>query len=162
MLMNEKFNLMGIGAPYATAVIRGNAANSALHGTVDFMRCRRGTLVAAELWGLPNDTAPCSPNICAMHIHAAGNCSEGEMPPFSGAGGHYDPKGCPHPAHSGDCPPLFAERGYALSLFYTERFTPGEIIGRAVIIHSQRDDFTTQPAGDSGQRLGCGVIKALK
>ena len=97
-----------------------------------------------------------------MHIHAAGNCSEGEMPPFSGAGGHYDPKGCPHPAHSGDCPPLFAERGYALSLFYTERFSPGEIIGRAVIIHSQRDDFTTQPAGDSGQRLGCGVIKALR
>ena len=81
---------------------------------------------------------------------------------FASAGGHYNPKNCPHPAHAGDLPPLFGNQGYAWQGFYTERFIPDDVVGKAVIIHGQRDDFTTQPAGDAGSRIGCGVIRAYR
>jgi Cu-Zn family superoxide dismutase len=45
--------------------------------------------------------------------------------------------------------------------FVTTRFTVRDIIGRSVVIHMNRDDYTSQPAGDSGQRIGCGVIRVL-
>lgn len=59
-------------------------------------------------------------------------------------------------------PPLFSNRGYAWQGFYTDRFTPWEVMGRSVIIHAKRDDFTTQPSGDAGDRIGCGVIRGLR
>lgn len=148
------------GRSAARASIKGDAAHPKLHGTVSFFPYRNGTLVLAELWGLPYDPAPCAPSIYAIHIHAGGDCSGDRNAPFSGAGGHYNPRNCPHPAHAGDMPPLFGNRGYAFLSFYTERFTPSEVVGKTVIVHSQRDDFTTQPAGDAGARIGCGVIRA--
>ena len=56
-------------------------------------------------------------------------------------------------------PPLFSNRGYALQAFLTDRFTVGEILGRTVIIHDGTDDFTSQPAGNAGARIACGVIR---
>ena len=112
----------------------------------------------AELWGLPYDSAPCTPNVYVIHTHAGGGCS-GD---FFDAGGHYNPDNCPHPAHAGDMPPLFGNRGYAWQGFYTERFTPKEVVGKTVIVHDQRDDFKTQPAGDAGGRIACGVIRAYR
>lgn len=153
----NEFIISILGRPAAHADISGDSAHPKLRGHVDFFTHKSGTIVISELWGLPYDMSPCGANIFAMHIHSSGNCS-GDMP-FSAAGGHYDTTGCPHPAHTGDMPPLFGNRGYAWQSFYTERFTPGEVIGRAVIIHARRDDFTTQPAGDAGERIGCGVIK---
>ena len=150
------------GRPAAEANVRGDAAHAKLHGTVRFFPYRSGAIVLAQLWGLPYDPAPCAENIYAMHIHAGGDCAGGMQTPFSGAGGHYNPDNCPHPAHAGDLPPLFGNRGYAWQGFYTERFTPGELIGRTVVIHGQRDDFTAQPAGDAGGRIGCGVIRASR
>lgn len=72
---------------------------------------------------------------------------------------HYDPEGCEHPYHSGDLPPLFGNDGLALSIFLTNRFSVGEIIGKTVLIHERPDDFTTQPSGNSGMKIACGVIK---
>lgn len=143
-------------APFARALVRGDAAHPALRGSVDFFSWLDGVMVAAEVWGLPYDAAPCADNLCALHIHAGGDCTAD----FLSAGGHYDPANCPHPAHAGDLPPLFSNRGYAWGACYTERFTAAEIIGKAVIVHAQRDDFTSQPAGDAGARIGCGVIQA--
>lgn len=149
-------------APAARASVKGDTGHSALHGTVDFFPYRNGTLVLAEIWGLPYDPAPCASNVYAMHIHAGGDCT-GEMNmSFAGAGGHYNPNNCPHPAHAGDLPPLFGNRGYAWQGFYTERFAPSEVIGKTVIVHDQRDDFKTQPAGDAGGRIGCGIIRAYR
>jgi len=65
-----------------------------------------------------------------------------------------------HPHHAGDLPPLFGNNGYALSMFLTTRFSVSEIIGRTVILHSAPDDFTSQPAGNSGVKIACGVIVA--
>ena len=74
---------------------------------------------------------------------------------------HYNPRGCPHPAHAGDFPPLLANRSYALQVFLTDRVTLSEIIGRTVIIHAEPDDFTTQPGGSAGKKIACGQIQAV-
>ncbi len=148
--------------PAARAEIRGGAETPVLHGRADFYAHMTGALVAVELWGLPYDPTPCAENIYALHIHAGGSCTDGGGMAFSGAGGHYNPKNCPHPAHAGDLPPLFGNRGYAWQAFYTARFSVREIIGKTVIVHSRRDDFTSQPAGDAGGRIGCGVIRRLR
>lgn len=144
--------------PAARASIKGSAEHPKLHGTMSFYPYRNGAIVLAELWGLPYDSAPCAPNVYAIHIHAGGGCS-GD---FFDAGGHYNPDNCPHPAHAGDMPLLFGNRGYAWQGFYTERFTPKEVVGKTVIVHDRRDDFKTQPAGDAGGRIACGVIRAYR
>ena len=73
--------------PAARASIKGGAEHPKLHGTMSFYPYRNGAIVLAELWGLPYDSAPCAPNVYAIHIHAGGGCS-GD---FSDAGGHYNP-----------------------------------------------------------------------
>lgn len=78
--------------------------------------------------------------------------------PFADAMSHYNPNDCEHPHHAGDLPPLFGNDGFALLLFLTSRFSVDEIIGKTVIIHDQPDDFTTQPSGNSGTKIACGVI----
>lgn len=161
-LLNQRWN--GFPAnlrPFARAGVRGDASHAALAGAVDFFSWRGGIVIMAELWGLPYSSEPCAANICALHIHAGGDCGSADTA-FSGAGEHYNPHGCPHPAHAGDLPPLLVSRGYAWQACYTERFTPEEIIGKTVVIHSQRDDFTSQPTGDAGDRIGCGVIQARR
>ena len=146
------------GRPAARAVVKGDQEHQELHGTVDFFPYHPGTLVLVRMWGLPDDADPCAPNIYAMHIHAGGDCSGDMNMAFSGAAGHYNPGNCPHPAHAGDMPPLFGNGGYAWQSYFTDRFTPGEVVGKTVIVHAQRDDFSSQPAGDAGGRIGCGLI----
>jgi Cu-Zn family superoxide dismutase len=93
------------------------------------------------------------------HIHEGGKCSGNENDPFADAGTHFNPYNCAHPEHAGDLPPLFGNKGYAWSSVLTNRFTVSDVIGRTVIIHSRPDDFTTQPAGNSGEKIACGVIR---
>lgn len=145
----------------AAARIAGSGKYPELYGEVEFFRAAHGTVVVAELFGLPDAGGACAPNIYGFHIHEDGNCSGNMSDSFKNAGMHFDVDNCPHPAHTGDMPPLFAFRGYAWSAFYTERFTPDMVIGRSVIVHSQPDDFTTQPSGNSGDKIGCGVINAV-
>jgi len=65
----------------------------------------------------------------------------------------------PHGNHAGDFPVLFSNNGVARMCFFTNKFKVADIIGKAVVIHQNPDDYRTQPAGDSGKRLACGVIK---
>ena len=78
---------------------------------------------------------------------------------FPGTGGHFNPAGAPHPAHAGDLPPLLSCGGRAYLAVLTDRFTVADIIGRTVVIHGGSDDFRSQPAGDAGTKIACGVIK---
>lgn len=64
-----------------------------------------------------------------------------------------------HPDHAGDLPPLMRSNGNAFSAVVTDRFTPSDIVGRTVVIHSNPDDFSTQPSGNAGKKIACGVIR---
>lgn len=142
--------------PKAMAWVRGNAQAPGLSGLVKFYETPYGgVIVEAEVFGLPNISVPGSSNFYGMHIHENGVCA-GD---FSSAGGHYNPTGQLHPMHSGDLMELLGNQGYAWAAFYDKRFTIEEILGKSVIIHAQPDDFFSQPAGDSGARIGCGVIE---
>ena len=71
------------------------------------------------------------------------------------------PNACLHPYHAGDMPPLFAVGSRAFLAFFTDRFTASEIFGKTVIVHDGRDDFTTQPSGNAGKKIACGVISGV-
>ena len=142
--------------PAAMAWVTGKGAYSELSGLVKFYRTPyEGVLVEAEIFGLPNISTQDSSDFYAMHIHQNGDCSGS----FEKTGGHFNPSNPVHPEHAGDMVPLLGNQGYAWTAFYDKRFTIEDIIGKSVIIHSRRDDFTTQPAGDPGEKIGCGVIR---
>lgn len=152
------FKVLEGKAPAAIAQMKGNSAYPDLRGIVEFYQIPlRGVLVAAEITGLPTNIPEEQRGFFAMHIHEVGDCTL----PFDKVGTHYNPTDQPHPYHAGDLMPLLNNRGYAWSAFYDERFTIEEIIGRAVIIHLHRDDFTSQPSGDAGEMIGCGEIKRI-
>lgn len=144
--------------PHLIASVKGSPEYANVHGVVLFFQTEHGTLVLADISGLPNSPEPCRNSIFALHIHSGGSCSGNEENPFADALGHYNPANCPHPYHAGDLPPLFGCQGYAFSCFLTGRLAVKEIIGRTIIIHDQPDDFTTQPSGASGKMIACGVI----
>lgn len=147
--------------PQAVAHLRGSKDYPALRGEVRFYQTRNGVLVAAELSGLPAPAGACRSPVFAFHIHSGGACAGNTEDPFAQALTHYNPQNCPHPHHAGDLPPLFGNDGRALSIFRTNRFSLSEVIGRTVIVHAGPDDFTSQPAGNAGAKIACGVIRRL-
>lgn len=150
--------LLQYNHPKAAAWVTGNADNPQLSGLVKFYQTfYNGVLVEAEIFGLPNVEELKGSNFYAMHIHQFGDCSDN----FSKTGEHYNPENNLHPSHAGDLLPLLANQGYAWSAFYDKRFTIDEIIGKSVIIHSGPDDFTTQPSGNAGIKIGCGEIRRI-
>lgn len=143
----------------AAAEVRGSSKYPSLRGKVTFMQMTNGVLVTAEVSGLPYKDAECSNGIYAFHIHSGGSCTGNGEDPFADTDGHYNPTNCPHPYHAGDLPPLFGNKGYAYMSVFTDRFTVREIVGRTVVIHANFDDFSTQPAGNAGAKIACGVIR---
>ena len=148
--------------PQAYANIRGSENYSDIYGLMLFYQTRHGVIVAIEATGLPIYTESCKKPIFALHIHEGGACTGNVNDPFSDAKTHYNPNNCPHPYHAGDMPPLFGANGRAFSVFLTDRLTVREIVGRTAIIHLHPDDFHTQPAGNAGEKIACGVIKAVR
>lgn len=145
-------------APAAIAHVQGGSLAPALSGTVSFSPVCGGVLVTARLTGLPAPPEPCQAPFFGFHIHAGTACSGVD---FSDSDGHLNPEDCPHPHHAGDLPPLWGCGGRAFLSVLTDRFTIPEIIGRTVIVHQDPDDFTSQPAGNSGAKLACGIIRPL-
>ena len=138
--------------PDAVARIGGGEQAPCLKGSVKFYQLPGGVLVEAELTGLPSQP---SSGFFAFHIHEKGDCWDQGFP---NTGGHYDPSGRPHPFHTGDLPPLLSCGGRAYLAVITGRFCVKDVIGRAVVIHAGPDDLHSQPAGNAGAKIGCGVI----
>lgn len=138
--------------PGAIAHIQGDAAHPALQGTVRFYPRNRGTLVVADVIGLPDSDS----GFFGFHIHEGNDCSGTG---FSATGGHFDPRKRPHPQHAGDLPPLLSDDGTAWFSVLTGRFQVRDVIGKTVVIHSKPDDFNTQPSGNSGTKIACGIIR---
>lgn len=143
--------LIPTGKPEAAACIQGDRA---LRGTVKFYALGECTLVVADIQGLPSN----STGFYGFHIHEGDSCL-GET--FPNTGGHYNPYSAAHPQHPGDLPPLLSQNGTAFLAVRTGRFRIRDIIGRTVVIHSDADDFRSQPAGNAGRKIACGVIRKL-
>ena len=146
-------------SPQATAQISGSPAYPSIKGIVRFYQTELGVLVVADIAGLPMSNNVCDSPIFAFHIHSGTSCTGTPEDPFAAAMAHYNPDNCPHPYHAGDMPPLFGNDGFAFGAFVTDRFAVDEIVGRTVIIHDKPDDFTSQPSGNSGTKIACGVIR---
>ncbi len=144
--------------PNAISYINGGVLEPQIRGKMCFWQTQRGVLIAAEILGLKSSQNPCESSIFGFHIHEGESCSGENDDAFSDTMGHYNPNGCPHAQHAGDLPPLFENNGYAFLSFLTNRFTVSEIVGKTVVIHSLPDDFTTQPSGNSGEKIACGEI----
>ncbi len=147
----------------AVAVIHPTRGNK-VEGTVRFEPVAGGVRVTADLQGLkPNSTH-------GFHIHEFGDCS---APDASSAGGHYNPEGHHHAGpkagmrHAGDMGNIKADsKGNAHLELTLDNITvdgsKNPILGRAVIVHQKADDLKSQPTGDAGGRIGCGVIGLAK
>jgi Cu-Zn family superoxide dismutase len=129
-------------------------------GTVTFTQNDGKTRVVANVTGL-------KPGKHGFHIHEKGDCS---APDASSAGGHFNPGGHKHGApeaaehHSGDLGNIEADAKGRARLnrtvdFLTVADGPNSVVGKAVIVHAQEDDLQTQPTGNAGGRLACGVIE---
>ena len=147
-------------SPGAVALLSGSEKYPDLRGLIGFYPTDRGVLTVARFVALPKSEA-CASRFFALHIHGGGECKGNSIDPFAAAGTHFDPHACPHPYHAGDLPPVMESMGGALSVFLTDRFTLDEIIGKSVILHDRPDDFTTQPAGNAGEKIACVVIQRL-
>lgn len=138
--------------PSAIARIQGDAAHAVLQGTVKFYPRQNGTLVVADVMGLPDSDT----GFFGFHIHEGSDCSGTGFP---ATGSHYNPLGQIHPRHAGDLPPLLSDNGTARLSVLTGRFQIRDIIGKTVVIHSKPDDYTTQPSGNAGAKIACGIIR---
>ena len=147
--------------PVALAAVQPLGA-STVKGIVRFTQLEHGVEIDADLAGL-------APGSHGFHIHEYGDCSAADG---SSAGGHFNPEGKPHggpdsaEAHAGDYGNLEADAsGHAVLKVVSHRITlepgPNGVLGRSVIVHAKADDLTSQPAGNSGPRIGCGVITPL-
>ncbi len=143
----------------AAAFISGSEKYPNIHGRVLFYGVGRAVLVRAEVMGLPKEDGRCGGRFLGFHIHSGEKCSGNADDAFADTDGHYNPNDRTHPHHAGDMPSLLDANGEALSLFITDRFTLREVIGKAVIIHLMEDDLTSQPAGNSGEKIACGIIR---
>ena len=135
------------------------ASGSNVRGIVNFIRENDKVRVYASLSGL-------TPGKHGFHIHEKGDCS---APDASSAGGHFNPTGMPHAGphdshrHVGDFGNLEADasgNAHYSQVFSDLRFDgESSIIGRGIIVHAQPDDMKTQPTGNAGGRVACGVIE---
>lgn len=148
--------------PTAAAFIRGSADYPEITGTLALRQTPAGVLVTASFANLPDSRTLCRSDIFALHIHSGTSCTGNAQNPFAAAQGHFNPDGCTHPNHAGDLMPLFASAGRAWYSYLTRRFTIEQVLGRVAIVHRNPDDFTTQPSGNAGEMIACGVIRRWK
>jgi Cu-Zn family superoxide dismutase len=150
----------GSAGANATAAMRDSAGKDL--GTLTLTDSGQSIAVSGRLTGLPRGEH-------AIHIHTVGQC---DAPKFEGAGDHWNPTNKQHGKdsrggpHFGDLPNLTVAQNGSASVQAT---TPGGTLrgpnaaldadGAAVVVHVKRDDYKTQPSGDSGDRIACGVVR---
>jgi Cu-Zn family superoxide dismutase len=142
---------------YAIAVVDGLGDHKA-KGKVTFTQTDDGVEIVGEFTGL-------QPGKHGFHVHEFGDCS---MADGKCAGAHFNPEGAPHAGpedakrHVGDLGNLEADGQGHASYKRTDKLIalngPHSIIGRSLIVHAKADDLKSQPSGDAGDRIGCGVI----
>jgi Cu-Zn family superoxide dismutase len=145
----------------AVAVLHPTKGNS-VRGIVTFTKEKGGIRVVADLEGL-------TPGKHGFHIHEYGDCS---APDGTSAGGHFNPEGKPHGAptsknrHVGDLGNITANAEGKAHYDWTDPVISfagtRSVVGRAIIVHAGEDDLKSQPTGNAGPRIACGVIGIAK
>ena len=148
--------------PTKAIAVLSPASGSTVSGTVTFTKSEDRVAILAEVTGL-------TPGKHGFHIHEFGDCSAKDA---SSAGGHYNPTKDPHAGHDaekrhiGDMGNLEADASGKARLELKDKMMKfsgsNSIIGYAVIVHEKADDLQTQPTGDAGGRVACGVIGVSK
>ncbi|MBA3882269.1 MAG: superoxide dismutase family protein [Chthoniobacterales bacterium] len=148
-------------ATKAIAVLT-SASGSKVTGTVTFTEDGDGVKVVADVTGL-------APGKHGFHVHEFGDCSS---PDATSAGGHYNPEKHQHAdrtatdRHVGDLGNLEADSSGNAHLGWTDKMLTlsgdDSVLGLAVIVHEKEDDLKSQPVGNAGGRLACGVIGVAK
>lgn len=158
--INDIVNNFTMLEPTAYAILKGGPLAPNLIGKALFYQLTDGILLTIAVTGIPETASDGTHSYFhGFHIHDKGDCDQGTSAnPFPSTGGHWNPTNQPHPHHYGDLPPLMSTNGDAVMAVYISTFSVADIIGKSLIIHENRDDFTSQPAGDSGKKLACGVI----
>ena len=146
--------------PMAMATLRPTGSGSAAQGTVHFQELRDGAVeVEVHITGAPAGTR-------GFHVHEFGSCADSG----NAAGGHFNPTSMPHGSpdavshHAGDFGNVeVTPSGEGHTTFTTRSITvsegPRSVVGKAIILHAGRDDLTTQPTGNAGARIACGVAE---
>ncbi len=148
--------------PSLVAATQLLGANGELLGTATLTQEPDGVRVTADVAGLPQ-------GVYAIHLHAIGKC---DAPDFKSAGGHFNPEmkqhGMDNPmgSHAGDLPNITVDANRRGHLSYDRtglRLVDGpapllDADGAAVVLHGQADDYKTDPAGNAGPRIACGVL----
>jgi Cu-Zn family superoxide dismutase len=144
--------------PMANATIDSTSGSTA-KGTVHFQDAgENGVEVVVDLTGVP-------PGVHGFHVHEKGDCGNNAL----NAGGHFNPAGMVHGApdavshHAGDFGNVTADdKGEVHTRFTTHSITintgTNAVVGHAVVLHGSPDDLVSQPAGNAGPRIGCGVV----
>ncbi len=135
------------GFPDLSATITGQNIN----GNAYFYGTKFGVVCVFDIFGLP------SGQFLGLHIHEGDTCDNNGD--FASAGEHLNLTDTQHPNHTGDLPCVYTNNGHTLMAVLIDKFTLNDIKNRTIIVHSQPDNFTTQPSGNSGSRIACGVIK---
>lgn len=144
--------------PSASARLLPTKGNRAA-GTVTFTQQGGKVLVKANVSGLKPNAEH------GFHVHEKGDCTADAM----SAGGHFNPAGAHHGStasgahHAGDLPNLKADAGGVATLTweatdFTVTDGAASIVGRSVVVHLDPDDYKSQPAGNSGPGIACGII----
>ena len=150
-------------APLKAVAVLHPSAGSKVSGTVTFTEEADGVQVHAEITGL-------TPGNHGFHVHEFGDCSAADA---SSAGAHFNSTHKPHAGpdtaerHVGDMGNVQADASGKATLKYVDHqisLTNDErsVIGRSVVVHEKADDLKSQPSGDSGARIACGVIGRAK
>ena len=151
--------MMQASGPMATAKLEATKGN-AVTGTVMFQQMADKVMAHARVEGLKPGQEH------GFHVHEKGDCSSGDG---VSAGGHFNPAGKPHGAHdsaerhAGDLPSLKADAAGRVDVkFELAGIAVGsgaaDVVGKGLIVHAMPDDFKTQPTGNSGARIACGVV----
>jgi len=145
--------------------LQGAADDSDFAGTLTITPEGDGVRIVADVAGVDKDGKH------GLHVHENGMCEHhpaGEAKPFSTAGGHFDPAGASHacpptdPRHAGDLGNIEVSGGKGHLELFVANLTLDQLMGKAIILHADEDDCTTQPTGNSGGRIACGVVAEAK